>query len=131
MTMQELLDNTIRYYSEDINRRCRGEGRGCYYSPTKINKEGISEGCAIGRHLSPEVQLKFDNAVDVGSQSITTLYNTPQYFNLLPEWMKKMPVKFLGKIQRLHDNSQFWNEKGLTDKGLSYVDGIKAEFDLN
>lgn len=43
--------DTHKYYTEDLNRRCAVEYSKCTYSPRTINKEGISEGCAVGRLL--------------------------------------------------------------------------------
>ena len=42
MTKKEFLEDTIAYYSEDVNRRCI-KGTKCLYSPLNADKKGISK----------------------------------------------------------------------------------------
>jgi len=128
MTEQELLQSTIDYYSSDTNRRCVKYGLSCKYSPKLTNKEDMSEGCAIGRFLKPDVQELFDNLVRSG---IMTLFGNEEFKSLLPDWMQKMNPLFLGKIQSLHDSENNWNiDEGLSLIGKGYVKEIIKEFNL-
>jgi hypothetical protein len=69
MTKKELLLDTIEYYSIDRNRRCELDNS-CKYSPKSAGKKGISEGCAIGRHLSEETKEFYDK------QSVSNIRRT-------------------------------------------------------
>src|SRR4051812_25883876 len=73
MTQKEFLLDTLEYYTTDVNRRCVSTHDACFYSAINAGKEGISDGCAIGRHLpSEEVKLQLD-----GKGTITAiLHNT-------------------------------------------------------
>lgn len=63
MTKLEFLEDTVKYYSENTNRRCVNNVIvGCYYSPENAGKIGISDGCAIGRHLKDSLKEKLDEA---------------------------------------------------------------------
>lgn len=121
MTELELLEDTIGYYSEDINRRCVSDAGGCKYSPLQTGKVGISDGCAIGRFMTPE-------AKEAAWGAVGTVYNTN--INLLPDFMQEMDVKFLGAVQSLHDDPDCWEEGGLTERGQEYVNSIKRTFKL-
>lgn len=125
MTQEQFLLDTVEYYSTDTNRRCVSSNNGgCKYSPVNAHKEGISEGCAIGRHLSPELQLKLDNRVGGTSVAYDGI------FEQLPEWMKELTQDFLRKIQSLHDSDEYWNEKGLSLNGKEKLKEIIIRFSL-
>ena len=125
MTPQELLQDTIAYYSVNpAERRCRSL-YSCNYSPIKINKP-LSEGCAIGRHLDEDVKIKFDNYYDIKSIN----FEYPDIFALAPQWMQDMDIDFLQAIQNLHDYSDYWGETGLSEFGKERVDEIKEKFGL-
>lgn len=102
MTKEEFLLDTVKYYSRDTNRRCKKDR--CYYSPNSADKEGISEGCAIGRHLSPELQRKLDSLEDSG-----VAYE--HIFQLLPSSLQELGQEFLADVQCFHDADRFWNSK--------------------
>lgn len=114
MTREEFLLDTIKYYSEDTSRRCVSEGR-CTYSPKALNKN--SKGCAIGRWLDKELQLKLDTFEESSVQS-------GKVFDKLPKWMQGMGIYFLQHVQDLHDNGNNWNESGLSQLGKDAVNKI-------
>ena len=133
MTMQEMLQSNIDYYSADpVQRRCTGKINCiniCFYSPKRAGKEGKSEGCGIGRHLSPDTQEIMDgNDPDrsVAIKDIIRSYNKKS----LPEWMQNMSTFFLSVIQDLHDDDKNWMSNGLSDLGKSQVDNIVMTFGL-
>lgn len=123
MTIQEkrkaLLDETVKYYSEDTTRRCVN-GR-CFYSPKNANNSN-SEGCAIGRKISPELQLRLDR------QEFTGINITDNY-NMLPDELKELGKDFLTELQSLHDDGRLWHGvTGLTEQGQNRVKWIEKEF---
>lgn len=133
MTKEQFLQDTIDYYSVDPeNRRCIN-GTTCAYSPANANKEGKSEGCAIGRHLSPEVQTKFDKGINCTPLNLTifAIMNNQEARKLLPEWMQKMDASFLSDVQCLHDINTYWDSNALSNKGKERVNTIIAEHKLS
>lgn len=115
----EFLEDTVKYYSEDVNRRCVSADSDCFYSPKSISKEEISEGCAIGRHLTDKLKEELDKEFI----NETVLNNV--LFNKLPNELRVLGKSFLEIVQRIHDNEKNWDEGGLTRFGELYVKKIK------
>ena len=136
MTELELLEDTIKYYSENTERRCSTRFT-CYYSPITAGKENISEGCAIGRHLDKDFALQIDNNfidgnTDTGIINILSIMlKKEENKSKFPDWMLKMKPKFLSDIQGLHDGVSHWNKNGLSQDGLEYVREIKYKLANN
>ena len=119
-----LLNETVTYYSKNpIERRCTSIGDSCYYSPEKANKPN-SEGCAIGRLLTPELKAELDEQIVINT-SVTGVWN------LLPKKIQVYGMDFLGELQLLHDVSDYWDDKGITKDGLGKVERIKKDFNLH
>lgn len=123
-----LLDSTIAYYSENINRRCvmtNSEGDvKCKYSGTTIGNEE-SEGCAIGRLLTPELRQQLDaQCGDDVPSGVTDIWD------YLPEDIKSYGKLFLASLQHLHDGNGYWDINGLSEDGVNYADDIKKRFCL-
>ena len=136
MTELELLEDTIKYYSENPERRCVNTVS-CYYSPITANKESISEGCAIGRHLDKDfaLQIDKDDADFDGDSGIITVLSVmlekEENKSKFPDWMLKMNPSFLSEIQGLHDAKSHWDKNGLTQEGLEYIKEIKNKLAKN
>lgn len=114
------LEDTIGHYN--INNRCVKYGE-CRYSPKSIGLEGISEGCAIGRHLTEKLALSLDKG------SNTVVYK-PEVFKKLPGSLRKLGKDFLSEVQCLHDNTRNWDESGLSVEGENKVRMINLQFNL-
>ena len=125
------LNDTIEYYSENINRRCTDEYGNCYYNPASVGKEEISEGCAIGRHLSKELKEKLDKLF--GSEgAIEEVYEDVLVDNEdFPSDLISLGLVFLRDIQLLHDYHTHWKVGGLTELGELRVSLIKNQYELN
>lgn len=106
------LNEMVEYYSADpAGRRGLDEMGNCLYS-TPDGKM-----CAIGRHL-PKSFLKKGFRANVTS----LLLNYP---NVVPKKLLDLDAYFLQQVQYLHDDEDFWNEKGLTFEGRQKVEQIK------
>jgi hypothetical protein len=124
MTHLEFLEDTIKYYSENVKRRCTTV-KACYYSPVSAKKEGISTGCAIGRFLKPEDAIKIDSH---DPMSIHNVLSHGELKDLIPQWMQDLGTEFLKQVQGIHDNDFNWNEEGLTPLGWINVNQIKDRY---
>lgn len=116
------LEDMIEYYSKDpVSRRCiNDENNSCFYSPTTVSKEGLSEGCAIGRKLPKEVAERIDSigctvgVVDLDEEDLGNLFS--------------LGTLFLSACQDLHDSNSYWNAEGLTVEGKSTLANIKQNY---
>lgn len=131
MTRQEFLLDTVKYYSEDTNRRCVMHVDGlpyCYYSPKYAQKVDISEGCGIGRKLSPEAQEAYDSK----GGPIGQLFCSNSHKRMAPQWMQEMSVDFLIRLQSFHDSDPYWNKnEGLSEEGKLSLNYILYEYGLD
>lgn len=123
MTAQELLYDTVHHYNS--GNRCVTDSV-CTYSPITIGKEN-SEGCAIGRWLSPELALQIDTERIGQNSSISDVIDLYPF----PEWMKKMGRVFLKTLQNLHDSNSCWDETGLSQGGEDYVKVMCKDWNLD
>lgn len=124
---EELLLDMLEYYSEDKNRRCIN-GTTCVYSPETAGLEGVSEGCAVGRLLPPEVSKYIDD--EYGEIGICELVDEPFSTDEIAKAIEKKS-NILYKMQLLHDDNNNWSDQGLTMKGKSKVEFIIADFNMD
>lgn len=107
-TMLEILDETVKYYSEDTSRRGFSNVGICEY----LTRDGKM--CGVGRCMkNPTIKMR--GAVTemmlygyTGSGRIISLED-----ELKPEY-KGHPINFWVSIQILHDGAEHWNASGLT-----------------
>jgi hypothetical protein len=123
-----LLNETIAHYSENVNRRCvttNGEGQfKCKYSGTTIDN-AESDGCAIGRLLTPELRIQLDT-----KYGDTIPSGVEDIWEYLPDEIKGYGKLFLIDLQKLHDEIAFWDNEGLTGRGKLHVEEIKQKYCL-
>jgi hypothetical protein len=126
MTALEFLEDTVKYFSEDPNRRCKIGTYACSYVPVEEHQTG----CAIGRFLDKELRKKLRQNDNVGE--VWALAKREEYFEqLVPEWMQKIPTDILLQIQKLHDVNDYWNKCGLSQYGKEMVQKIKELINNN
>lgn len=114
--MNQFLDDTIKYYSENVKRRCKSE-KGCFYDAATIGKDKVSAGCAIGRWMTDAQKKKADKG---GQCPVDELPS-----DLVPKSLRKYHMEFLVSVQLLHDNDNNWHMSGLSDEGHSNVGTIR------
>lgn len=128
MTQTELLLDALEYYTVDpVGRRCVNSEGTCRYSPYSLNKEETSQGCLIGRLLSPELAKKIDD--EIGDINIDSLISGYDY--ALPEYMNIDNARFLRACQDLHDGRGNWTPTELSEVGKSKVSDIIKEYNLD
>lgn len=117
--MLEVLESTVKYYSEDTRRRCINSDGNCFYSPIQAGNS-LSEGCAIGRYMSNS-QKTTSTLMIYDNMSINKL---PKH--LIPEYLTELPMSFLKNLQLLHDNGINWIVNSLSNDGKNKVNLMKS-----
>lgn len=111
----EIIDETVKYYSEDLSRRAYVPGLGCQY----LTDDGRM--CAVGRCLEnvKEIAKYYNCGYVVDSIHESNLNFKPQYQGLTKD--------FWTDLQSLHDPDRYWNSKygGLTQAGQEWVHSMK------
>jgi hypothetical protein len=113
MTKLEIIEETVKYYSEDVSRRSIGEFRRCLYKGPD-GKECAFQRC-VETDLTPYERMA---AEDIMSKNIVKF--KPGY--------EDHEIDFWGDIQTIHDHNLFWNDKGLSEEGLRYVQSYKDKW---
>lgn len=117
-----LLEETFNYYNDNVARRCRTAFK-CRYSGVSIDNP-YTDGCAIGRLLTPELRLKLDvqyHGVPVNSEGV---------WKLIPDEIKAYGSEFLRHLQLFHDHQHFWDFKGISSQGLQELSLIKSRINI-
>lgn len=120
-TKKEIIEETVAYYSENINRRAFSLNGGCSY----IDKKGRM--CAVGRcAVAPKdlevlsIRNKFGGVINLFSHRKIDPYLKKEY--------QGHDLEFWDAIQTLHDISSHWSKTGLSKSGEKYVERIITQF---
>lgn len=122
LTAVEIIEETVNYYSEDVNRRAvKKDELGdsyCEYLSANGNM------CAVGRCMSdPSL---FDN-----DERITNILNKYKEEDILKPQYLGHEQEFWRGLQRLHDDlgKRYWCERGLTRSGKKEVLRLKKLYE--
>jgi hypothetical protein len=130
MTKLEILEETVKFYSEDVTRRSVVPTRkrtSCVYNSPQ------GKHCAVGRCFLPELKAegeKFAGNSDTTPEDLLRIYSIETMDALLEEKYRGHSTYFWQELQTLHDTENFWCDKGLTRKGEEKVERIKSTFGL-
>lgn len=114
MNHTEFLQDFIDTYVADPSKRAISETGVCSYLMDDGRK------CAIGRHILPGTYNKMCE-----NQSAYSIITTRP--SMFPDWMQQLDKSFVNSVQSLHDGTLFWDEKGLTPRGLRQLNALKVE----
>ena len=117
MTKLEIIEETVKFYSEDTSRRALNEdGSRCEYLTLDGKK------CAVGRCL------------DLDSEELLRLNGMGGVFNVYRKDLvfkkeyKGHSVDFWASLQLLHDSESNWTSKGLSGYGLKYLKELEDTY---
>lgn len=103
--MKKVLDETVRYYSEDYRYALFGDQ--CYYRT--VDGSGQESFCAAGRMMKKSVLKKMGNFLgDVGeflSEYRKEYYLDATLEDVLYKKYRGLPRAFIEKLQNLHDEA--------------------------
>ena len=125
LTKEEIINETVNFYSADISRRSvsnDGFG-GCKYNHANGNH------CAVGRVLLPKyhkqgTKMKGNTngiGIFMGEQNIKSLDV------VLQKQYRGHETSFWRGLQNLHDEGNYWKIGGLTERGKKYVEELKEK----
>jgi hypothetical protein len=116
--MLSILEDTVKYYSEDTSRRALDKEGSCRFQTVD------GKMCAVGRYLKPITDW-------------TKVYSAYTYLDLINEYPgcmtePELPNSFWFDLQDLHDGELFWFKgKGLTPVGHNFVETIKNNIETD
>lgn len=116
MTKNGIINQTVKFYSEDPSRRALNENGGCVYRNDEGNK------CAVGRCFN---EKKANFLSDLDAKSYDKEYCLD---NHLKKKYKGHSIEFWDDLQGLHDSSYCWNSQGLTEQGKAEVKRLKNKW---
>ena len=119
----DIIIETVKHYNSNNTAR-KAETDNCTY----MNEAGAM--CAVGRCLTNEGMQIFkafeDNNLDVNTsvEFFTNVYGMDEFDNALKEEYRGHDVEFWKNLQYLHDSIYYWDENGITERGLDRVDSF-------
>jgi len=123
LTQEEIVRETVGFYNANNRASIEKEFAGGYTSAKCEYITPDNKMCAVGRCLTEKGLARVmktcpdDSASDVDSKVGLN--------NVLKKKYTGHGEMFWLRLQRLHDNKNFWDEKGLNDHGVRQV---KNEF---
>lgn len=119
-TKIEIINETVKFYSEDTSRRAftsdwgfneEQKGVCCY-----LTEDGRQ--CAVGRCL--------ENSADIANGGIATVWNTAKF---KPEY-EGHDKTFWSDLQNFHDPHIYWNDSsGLTKPGQVHLQKLLEKYE--
>lgn len=109
MTKNEILIETVRFYSEDTARRATIALGGCTYRVPP--KDTMPERrCAVGRCMTPDALDKYGSHSSF-VDSLVDKYESGDVDNILRPEYHGHDILFWRELQALHDNAKNWRDK--------------------
>lgn len=122
LTMLEILDETIDYYSKDTRRRSSG-----------IYNSTADRHCAVGRCFNQRYSQLGQNLPGNGTDILELIVcNEEESLDdfFLPEYQGHS-LLFWRDLQNLHDLDIYWNKEGLSGLGQVKSNWIKNQILTN
>jgi hypothetical protein len=126
-SLSEQLADNLAYYVNDTSKRCKND-TSCYYSGVTAKKD--SEGCFVGRLLTPEDRIKADKGLTFGASGVNSLCNKAENLGITIPDIIKDNEKIMSNFQKFHDSDEYWTETGLTNEGKTTLKMIINDFEL-
>jgi len=113
VSQREIVLEVLETYSDPAARSLyKGQANGtCQY------QSDTEKRCAVGRFMTDEA-LELHGKSSKNIETLSLRYGLNE---LLKEEYQGYPVSFWSKLQKMHDEDEFWSEDGVTEDGLKYV----------
>jgi len=118
--MQDILEDTIEYYSDDPSETRAAYDGDCQYT------DADGRHCAVGRYMKSEFQTtKFYGNSGMSVNSLAADIDTYLESNVIG-----LAENFWQSLQELHDNDTNWNDDtGLSEHGKNMYNSLKNKID--
>lgn len=124
-TKIEIIEETVAYYCEDVNRRALNEHGGCAY----LTDDGRM--CAVGRCEIDPPKINEGGFAKIGSdQNGNSLAGNRSKIKFKPEY-EGHEIEFWEDLQFLHDEDDHWSDDGISEKGMDYAEELKKKYENN
>jgi len=118
--MQDILEDTIEYYSDDPTETRASYDGDCVYT------DSDGRHCAVGRYMREEFQTTEFYANQ--GQSVKSL--AADIDTYLDSKVIGLAENFWQSLQELHDNDTNWNDDaGLSEHGKNMYNSLKNKID--
>lgn len=130
-TKKEIIDETVAFYSEDTSRRATNiELIGGISFPRCKYLTEDGRMCAVGRCLIPDGKIRNygnDYSYEIAMCTSGQITNLEEI--LKPEY-RGHDIGFWRDLQNFHDDNEnaFWNEDGITEIGLNFVESLHLKY---
>lgn len=126
MNAIQLIEETVAYYSEDVNRRSKVD-KACMYLASDGRK------CAVGRIMTDEALHEYGgNGCDVHGlihEAMMGRESADWTWLIREEYREiKQLEDLLNDLQDLHDDDNYWTKGGLSYIGRSRVEILKDRY---
>jgi hypothetical protein len=125
MTPIEIINETAKFYGNDVSRRSLTETGGCKYNGPN------GKYCAIARCTKNPSKIYEDTSVTFDNQIKLIGYPIPLTVHIntiLKEEYKGMPEGFWKDLQEFHDEDYNWNAYGISLKGMETLDYLREKY---
>ena len=124
LTVEEIVDETVAFYSEDPRRRSLDGSRLnlCLYNGPNGNH------CAVGRCMYSKLKNKGQDLRFNDESAIAFFEKRGGEHKVLKAKYRGHEDRFWGYLQALHDDDDNWGPNGITSKGLEEAEYIKEKF---
>jgi hypothetical protein len=125
-TLSQILAENLAYYVNDTTKRCVDVDDTCYYSGETVGID--SDGCFVGRFLTPKDRLKADKMDIMG---VATLIKRGDKYGIdIPSVIRNNESLFV-EFQALHDLSGYWGKNELSELGKEKLKEVIQRFSLD
>ena len=108
---QEIINETVGYYSEDPTRRAIYTDKHGFTDCRYLTDDGKM--CAVGRCLSTPPKGDFGDVYELDTKIDLEKSLKPEY--------RGHALEFWYTLQAIHDTAQSWDNTGLTNQGRALV----------
>lgn len=122
------IAETLTYFTDNLKRRCVLDGKCRYHGETLGLK---TKGCFIGALLPVKTRRQLDNVPADSIKGILDCQENGHYGHIqIPKYIKDN-IYLFQKLQEIHDENVFWDETGLSDRGVQLIETIISVFKLH
>ena len=117
MTKHEIIDLIANTYN--LGNRATNEKGGCNY----LNSEGKM--CAVGMTLTDLAQCERYSLAECENSAVEDVFEEEEIlWDAQKEQFRGHYIGFWRRIQALHDQSNLWDDNGLSVEGLLYIKNL-------